>query len=306
MITFMIPVFNRFDKACETIDSLLSQEKINDFKILISDDLSTDGTYEKLVNKYSGNDFIQIVRVSEKKCVGHNRNNLIKHLNTDYGMFIDSDDIQSKSFVKQIQENILLYGDKYKALVVNINWYKKSKKINSLSQKSYDFGEYGKCLGSYNYIVKKSYLENTEFLENIKILEDGIWCFKYFFALCNDEIKEIPVFYNYYIGSDNSIVSLVEKEEVYFSISKFLDHANNVERFTSPQRKMKCLSIIIFCYYGVLTGKIEFFQIDKVFLKENFYNFKWNFKHRLFFYVIIYLIQGNKSLKMLKFFGRYI
>ncbi len=122
MIEILMAVYNGENFIAKQIESILWQEQ-KDWKLLIHDDGSTDGTVsiaEEYQQKYP--DKIQILQ--DGICTGgakHNFMHLLKHSKAPYVMFADQDDVWQENKVKEaykkIREMETLYGTNTPLLV---------------------------------------------------------------------------------------------------------------------------------------------------------------------------------------------
>ena len=89
-IDLTIVVLNYNNKNCifKCIDSLIEHNKYN-YKIIVVDNCSVDGSYEILLSKYKNSD-VRIIKNTQNGC-SSGRNLAIKDIKTEYTMFLDSD-----------------------------------------------------------------------------------------------------------------------------------------------------------------------------------------------------------------------
>lgn len=95
-ITILIPTYNRGSLIGETLENCFKQTYKN-FKIMIYDDGSTDNT-EVVVNQYIKRygSKIKYVKGSHNLGIGEARNILLSNLETEFGIWLDSDDLMRK------------------------------------------------------------------------------------------------------------------------------------------------------------------------------------------------------------------
>lgn len=90
-VSIITPTYNSLQFIEETLQSILNQTYTN-WELLITDDCSTDGTWE-LLHKYQKQDErIKIFRLEKNSGPGVARNNSIKHAQGRFIAFCDSDD----------------------------------------------------------------------------------------------------------------------------------------------------------------------------------------------------------------------
>lgn len=93
MVDILMATYNGADYLSEQIDSIIGQT-VEDWRLLISDDCSNDGTLQ-LIDEYCKADS-RICLVSHGKRYGSARDNFIslaKHATSEYVMFCDQDDV---------------------------------------------------------------------------------------------------------------------------------------------------------------------------------------------------------------------
>ena len=100
LLTIGVPVFNGEKTISKCIDSLRKQT-FDDFKLIISDNASTDST-QKICEDYTKKDS-RIHYIKQKKNIGlvPNWNFILKESTTKYFMYAAADDIWDPQFVKK-------------------------------------------------------------------------------------------------------------------------------------------------------------------------------------------------------------
>lgn len=103
LVSIITPSYNSADFIAETIDTILAQT-YTDWELLITDDCSTDNTYE-IVSKYIQKDNrIKFFQLEKNSGAGVARNNSIKEAKGRFLAFCDSDDCwHSKKLEKQLK-----------------------------------------------------------------------------------------------------------------------------------------------------------------------------------------------------------
>ena len=105
-ITFIVPAYNIAKFVHATLDSILYQTD-KDFKIILVNDGSTDEETPKICDNYAKKYPQYIKYISqENKGLGGARNTGLKHVETKYLMFLDSDDILDLFFIEYLKKNI--------------------------------------------------------------------------------------------------------------------------------------------------------------------------------------------------------
>ena len=91
LVSIIVPTYNVKKYISETVECVKKQTYKN-WELIITDDCSTDGTFE-LLQQFAANDSrIHIYQNMKNSGAGVARNNSIKHSNGRYIAFLDSDD----------------------------------------------------------------------------------------------------------------------------------------------------------------------------------------------------------------------
>lgn len=98
-ISVIIPTYNRVSSIERSIDSVLSQNFVGTYEIIVSDDGSTDGTIELIKSKYNKSVLLleKPVLCKEQGAAGA-RNRGLQVARGRYVCFLDSDDTYENSF----------------------------------------------------------------------------------------------------------------------------------------------------------------------------------------------------------------
>lgn len=91
LLTIVIPCYNEENYIIRTLNYINSQININDTIVYIADGGSTDNTL-KLIDEFKNSSVCVLdIRVIQGGSVSVGRNNGLKHVNTEYVLFIDAD-----------------------------------------------------------------------------------------------------------------------------------------------------------------------------------------------------------------------
>lgn len=96
LVSIITPNYNCVDYIDETIKSVINQTYLN-WELLIQDDFSTDGSYEKAVEWAKKDSRIKVERNEKNSGAAITRNNAISRSTGTYLAFLDSDDIWSSN-----------------------------------------------------------------------------------------------------------------------------------------------------------------------------------------------------------------
>ena len=120
-ITILIPTYNRASLISKTLDNCFHQT-CKDFCILIYDDASTDNTSQIIKDfqrKYPNR--ISYFKGEKNMGIGYSRKKLLEEFNTEFGVWLDSDDYMKISRLEQC----LLYMNKHKDVDIVYSYLKR-------------------------------------------------------------------------------------------------------------------------------------------------------------------------------------
>lgn len=145
LISIIIPTYNRKDKLCRLIESILNsnypKEKL---EIIVVDDASNDGTFETIRDKFL-QDNIKVIRNKKNKLVSETRNVGIKNSHGEFLFFVDDDVILTTDTIYKL----VLFMKEYRnpSIVGPIIYqFGKPKRIWSAGVKINFWTTYGKFL----------------------------------------------------------------------------------------------------------------------------------------------------------------
>lgn len=219
-ITIIMPAYNSENTIEKSIKSVVDQNNDN-WKLIIIDDNSTDNT-RKICKEYEKK-YLEKIRCikNTKKGVSSARNLGIELCDTEYIMFLDSDDTFSKDAIQTMNRNVndcdwVICG--YNRIIFNTNRIHKTFDDNSIYNKN-NVEELiekmqDKCLLNqlWNKIYKTNIIKenNIRFNEELDVCEDQLFNLEY---LKNIEIIKVieSVLYNYVSNPSGLNLKYIEK-----------------------------------------------------------------------------------------------
>lgn len=161
LVSIIMPTYNSSKTIADSIDSVL-QQTYHNWELLITDDCSTDSTFE-IISSYAEKDSrVKCYKNSENSGAGVSRNNSISKAQGRFIAFLDSDDMWEKEKLseqidfmlkneyaltytqyKKIDENETITGRIHPPLDVTYNELLKSNVIGCLTA-VYDVDKIGK------------------------------------------------------------------------------------------------------------------------------------------------------------------
>jgi len=99
-LSLALTTYNRFEFTIESFAQVLDDPRIDD--IIILDDCSTDGSYEKLVRHFSGVGKVRVIRQAQNRGMSLNKRDAIAYAKNEWVAIIDSDNIIGKNYIDAI------------------------------------------------------------------------------------------------------------------------------------------------------------------------------------------------------------
>lgn len=185
-----MPCYNTGKIIFDTLESL-EMQSFQDFELICINDGSTDNTLD-LLYQYKQNSKLDItIFDQENSGVSKTRNNGIEFCNGEFIVFVDSDDILNKDFLKSLisvqnktnTDTVYCEYNRDLGVVTNIDWNSKYEVVDSHTAMSHLMHKMG-VISFCCYLYKRSIIESERirFDKNTKHFEDREFNWKY---LCN-------------------------------------------------------------------------------------------------------------------------
>lgn len=177
MFSIIVPAFNSesyIDKCLSSID----RQTLKSFQLIVVNDGSTDRTQEKLI-EWQGKGLIDVLINQENKGVSEARNSGLAHVNSDYVIFVDSDDELRCDALLLLRDSIIanqLDVCLFDAEIV----YDEVEKLNSStssyvrSHRCYDKVMSGRQFFEYSIIDRKYNVSPCMYAASAKFYKQGI------------------------------------------------------------------------------------------------------------------------------------
>lgn len=229
-ISIIVPIYNtkkKYLKKC--VESLINQT-FKDIEIILVNDGSTEKHVETICNQYKENDKRISVINQKNQGVSMARNNAMMKANSDWVMFVDSDDwIEENTCEKMynaiendvdiiISKNYMVRGENYteRATKLNIDTIfigeEKQKIVRGIF---YDYGNYASYVDTpWAKLYKLSIIKNNEmkFDKDLKSGEDGLFNFEFYHY--SKKIKFLNEYTYYYRINESSVTNSFRKDIV--------------------------------------------------------------------------------------------
>lgn len=155
-LTIIVPVYNVEKYIGECIESLLNQKTKYKYIIKIINDGSTDSS-KQIIQSFMNDPKIQFLE-KQNGGLSSARNFGIKNIESDYVLFVDSDDVIKDNTVELLLDKA--YSEELSIVEGNYYYFEGNKIISKMQragEKLYGF--------AWNKVIKSSLLENFEFEE---------------------------------------------------------------------------------------------------------------------------------------------
>lgn len=272
-LTIIIPAYNSEKWIKQCLQSALNQETAFDYRIIVIDDGSTDRT-GIMIDSFSDNDKLVIIHQDNKGYSGA-RNIALEHIESDYIMFLDSDDYITSNAV----EKLMSVAKKENADIVESNGFtfNATGKLSSVKSDNNELWG-GPCLK----VMRSGLWEHIQFPENY-IYEDTIIC--YLIGKLSEKTVFIPDELYAYRIHDNSITQKRDENP------KRVDSFWILQLVLEEQRKLgidnqsdedyrQVMRHVIFTYRRtkMLPDEIQksIFVLTKELLKNKYLDFDYN------------------------------
>lgn len=210
LLTIITTVYNSFDKMQKYFASLNNQSNKN-FDLIIVDDSSKDNSFEKIVEYINNDEFLsKITRVLKTKAnvgPGGARNLALPLVDTDYFMFLDSDDYISSSAVEGVINDIVNTKSDciiYDTFIVNKNQQSKRKFCKSYGfiyvKKAFSAVNTGICSKVYKTSIVKNNNLTFPYTYNAEDMAFNVL----YYSECKSIFHSNKTFY-YYIFEQGSL-----------------------------------------------------------------------------------------------------
>lgn len=273
-VDILLATYNGEKYLVEQLESILSQT-YSDFRLLISDDCSTDGTRKILEEYKNKDDRIQLFFQGKNLGVIKNFEYLLKKVENDYYMLSDQDDIWKNNKIEKSIEKLknsesdLVYSD-LEVVDENLNvTYESYWKLKGIYKKIKKYNNF-EALYLNNFITGCTILSKKEYIKDILPLPNTskFVLHDYWISLIISQkgkisyIEEPLIKYrqhkNNKIGSkkqSDSLRSIDEIRELFIKVKKehFTVFIENEEKFKSE--KVRKLNRKALEYYEMLSKK---------------------------------------------------
>lgn len=198
MISLAITHYNRFDMVVESFAQVIDDPRVSE--ILLMDDASTDGSYQKLVTHFKGNEKVKIVRQGQNRGMAQNKTDAVAHCKNDWVILFDSDNIIGPDYLDALGADMQKNGRPPETWILMPSFARPGFNYNEFSGKTFsrkhvtDFFGYkmAECLlNTCNFFVNRdAYLRVYEHNRDMKAT-DTAW-FNYLWLKSGGSFYVVP------------------------------------------------------------------------------------------------------------------
>lgn len=177
-ISVAITTYNRFESTAKLIGNFLYDDRVDE--IICSDDASTDGSFVRLMNEFSGQDKVILSQQLKNRNMSYNKYSAVSKCKNPFVLIADSDNTFKKTYFDAFYElngwdDDTIYCPNYAAPAFNYSIYA-GKTFDKSNIKEYlDKPLFGCLLNTANYVVPKDrYIHTYEENSTIKAA-DTVW-----------------------------------------------------------------------------------------------------------------------------------
>lgn len=182
-LSLAITTYNRYDFTIESFAHVTDDPRIDD--IVILDDCSTDGSYERLRDYFKGNEKVRVIRQAQNRGMLVNKFHAVGYCKNDFVALLDSDNVFGKGYFDALN-NTGLYNTPqlYREIIYMPSFAKPTFDYRNFSGKMYNrfnvvdllSDNMGNCLlNTCNYVVHRdSYCKIFEDNKSMKGT-DTLW-----------------------------------------------------------------------------------------------------------------------------------
>lgn len=170
-VSIILTTYNREYFFTESIESLLEQDYPN-LEIIVSDDGSSDNTFNIACEYAQENPHIKVVQNSHAKGSAGNRNNGLDHASGELVMLLDDDDLLFKEAVSQMINVYLSFERQYGIIIANCtrsdDGFLSGKGVSESREISFQEVLCGCLDGEFLTLFERKLLGQRRFNENLQ------------------------------------------------------------------------------------------------------------------------------------------
>ena len=256
-VSIIVPVYNTEKYLNKCLSSLVNQT-LDDIEILVVNDGSTDNS-QNIIDEFCKKHPNKIISlVKENGGLSDARNYGLKHVNSQYVGFVDSDDFVEPTMYEEMYN--LGIENNLDLVECDLSWDfpKKSKKdIGNSYTSTEDFYTFGRVMAC-NKIYKTCIIKNNNILFPYGLLYEDVEFFYKLVPYIKNSEKINKIFYHY-IQRENSIINSNNERtsEIFTIFDNIFSYYKNNNLYE------KYLPYLEYLYIRILLGS-SFLRIIKI------------------------------------------
>jgi glycosyltransferase involved in cell wall biosynthesis len=202
-LSLAITTYLRYEMTIESFAQIIDDPRIDD--IVILDDCSTDGSFEKLVEYFKDNSKVRVIRQAQNRGMLVNKFHAVGYAKNDWVILLDSDNKIDESYIDSFYKAhdtiIKQHGEPlYPGAIFAPEFARPAFNYRKFSGKSFNrwniteltSDQMGNCLlNTCNYIVYK-YFYTKVFEDNVEMKRtDTLW-FNYLWLKAGNSFYVVP------------------------------------------------------------------------------------------------------------------
>lgn len=101
-LSLAITTFCRYELTKESFAQVIDDPRIDD--IVILDDASTDGSFEKLAVDFKGHEKVRVIMQAQNRGMSRNKTDAVAHAKNDFVILFDSDNVIGKDYLDALEK----------------------------------------------------------------------------------------------------------------------------------------------------------------------------------------------------------
>jgi len=160
-LSLAITTYNRYELTIESFAQVIDDTRIDD--IVILDDCSADGSYEKLRDYFKGNDKVRVIRQAQNRGMSLNKRDAIALSKNEWVIIFDSDNIIGGDYLDALGADMQKNGRPPETWILMPSFAKPGFNYNEFSGKTFSRSHVTDFFG---YKMAECLLNTCNFLVN--------------------------------------------------------------------------------------------------------------------------------------------
>lgn len=194
-LSLAITTYNRYDFTIESFAQVIDDPRIDD--IVILDDCSTDGSYERLRDYFEGNEKVRVIRQAQNRGMSLNKRDAIALSKNQWAIIFDSDNIIGPDYLDAFGKYTGIFEDglsstwqefiycpdfakpqfDYRKYIYGNPNHPSRSGIYAKAESKFEIknDDFNCLMNTANYIVNRDYYLKTYQFNSDHVASDTIW-----------------------------------------------------------------------------------------------------------------------------------